>query len=95
MTKYTINRALVLQKSIRERLAELRQLRASVAVNETWFQGENRRENKANYDIKAVDKKCVELENFLLDVDSLIKQSNAVSTIELDVDVKALLSPLE
>jgi hypothetical protein len=94
MASYTINRALVLGKAVRERLAELRALRNSIATTETWYQAENRRETKPNYDVKEVDKKCVELENFLLDLDSEIKQSNAINTINIDVDVKTLLTPL-
>ena len=47
------------------------------------------------YDVKIVDKKIVELQNFLYKADSKIKQSNAITTIDMDVGVDSLLEPLQ
>ena len=93
--KITINQALVLGKTIRQRLGELQNLRNSVANTETrWLSNNERVENKPHYDIKDVDKKVVELENFIYNLDAAIKQSNAVTIVEVDADVKTLLAPL-
>ena len=97
----TINEGMVLQKTIQGRLNELRRLRDSVAVEKhtfrPWGNGEKeiREEITVKYDIKALDKKVVELETFIFKIDSKIKQANAMTKIDLVADVDKLLSPLE
>ena len=46
------------------------------------------------FDVKAVDKKVTELELVLFKMDAAIKQSNALTYIDLEVDVDKLLEPL-
>lgn len=92
----TINKALVLGKSVRERLNDLKQLRQNSAViRRSYLDGKEQERTEPQYDIKKVDQKCIELENFLFTLDSEIKQSNAQTFIKLDGDVKTLLSPVE
>ena len=97
----TVNEGMVLQKTIKERVAELRALRTSVATEKTttypWQEGgkEKIESVTVKYDIKLLDKKIVELELFLFKLDSKIKQSNAKTEIDLVADVDKLLSPLE
>jgi hypothetical protein len=90
----SVNEVMCLQKAVRERLAELQQLRNQVSITETYY-GTKDRVVAPNYDVKAVDKKIVELRNFLLVVDSKIKQSNAITKIEIEVDINELLTPLQ
>jgi flagellar biosynthesis chaperone FliJ len=91
----TINQALVLGKTIRQRLGELQNLRNSVANSETRYMMNNEKiETKPQYNIKEVDKKVVELENFIYNLDAAIKQSNATTIVVIDADVKTLLAPL-
>jgi flagellar biosynthesis chaperone FliJ len=93
--KITINQALVLGKTIRQRLGELQTLRNSVANREIrWGANNEKTETMPQYDIKEVDKKVIELENFIYCLDSTIKQANAVTILEIDADVKTLLAPL-
>jgi hypothetical protein len=93
--KITINQALVLGKTIRQRLGELQSLRNSVANKEVrWMNATERTETTPQYDIKDLDRRVVELENFIYSLDSSIKQSNATTIVEIDADVKALLAPL-
>lgn len=94
MTKMTVNEAMVLAKAIRGRYAELSSLRSSSINRETYF-SEPKKVIEPTYDVKVLDRRCVELENFLLQVETKIKQSNAITTIEIDTDVKSLLTPLE
>uniref|UniRef100_A0A6M3K525 Uncharacterized protein n=1 Tax=viral metagenome TaxID=1070528 RepID=A0A6M3K525_9ZZZZ len=90
----TINSLLVLMKAIRERVNELRALRSQVSVLETYY-GQKEKTVVPQYDVKLVDKKVVELENFLFKADSKIKQANAINTIDIDANVDSLLAPLE
>jgi hypothetical protein len=91
--KITVNAAMVLQKALRGRLAELSSLRSTCATTETYF-GTPQRVVEPKYDVKALDKRCVELENVLLDIDTAIKGSNAIVTIDIAADKNALLAPL-
>jgi hypothetical protein len=93
MAKMTVNEAMVLSKAIRGRYAELSSLRTTSANRETIF-STDKRVIEPLYDVKELDKRCVELENFLLMVETKIKQSNAVTVIEVDSDVKSLLAPI-
>ena len=98
MQKLTVNQLLVLCKEIRNRLNDLRGLRNSVSTRERTYFGvnqENRKEVEPQYDFKAVDKKVTELENWLFKADAAIKQSNAMTVVDVDVDVDTLLAPLE
>lgn len=93
MASMTINEAMVLSKALRGRLAELSQLRSECAIKTTYY-GEKDKVVEPQYDVKKVDKKCVEIENFLFTVDTLIKQSNAVTRITVEGDAQTLLTPL-
>lgn len=95
----TINEGMVLQKAVNGRLNELRKLRDSVSTDRNTYtmygEKEKREEIVVKYDIKLVDKKVVELEIFLFKLDSKIKQANAMTKIDLEANIDALLSPLE
>jgi hypothetical protein len=55
-------------------------------------------ENKVvepQYDVKAVDKKIVELELFLFKADAAVKQANATTQINIEANVDMLLAPLQ
>lgn len=93
MSKMTVNAAMVMAKAIRGRLGELSSLRSQCATKDTFF-GTKEKVVEPMYDMKVLDKKCVELENFLMDVDMKIKQSNAVTEIEVESDAKVLFAPL-
>ena len=97
----TVNEAMVLQRAVKDRLNELRNLRSSVAIEKTttypWREekAEKIEEVKVKYDIKALDKRITELELFLFKADAAIKQSNAMTELKLNADVDKLLAPLE
>jgi len=96
MEKLTINELMALMKSVRERVSSLKALRQQVSVKETiWRSAEFKTITEPQYDVKALDKKVMELENFLFRADSKIKTANARTTVDLDVDVDRLLQPLE
>ena len=91
--QYSINEAMVLSKALRGRLGELSSLRAQCATL-THYYGDAEKTETPQYDVKKVDAKCVAIENFLLLVETAIKQSNAVTKITVDVNAQDLLTPI-
>ena len=47
------------------------------------------------YDIKLIDKKSAELTTALYKIDRAIKEANAVTKVELDVDYDTLVRPID
>ena len=89
----TINEARVKMKMLKVRLGELSHLRSGCSTREIW-----REPNKIIepvYDMKILDKKCTEIENALLEMETAIKQSNAMVKISVEADIKSLLAPLQ
>ncbi len=96
--KMSINQVLSLSKIVREWLNELRSLRQSLATKETNYFGDQeqkRKEIEPQFDVKIVDRKIVELENFLFLADSEVKSSNAKTLLDFDITVEKLLEPLQ
>lgn len=89
----TVNELLVVEKIARERLKDLKELRIEVASKKRFY-GEKESVTEPQYDVKLVDKKVTEIQNFLMIADQKVKQSNAVTNIEFSPDVDKLLSPL-
>jgi len=90
----TVNELLVVEKIVRERLKDLKELRTGVSNKRTYY-GEKESVTEPQYDIKKVDKKITELQNFLMVADQKVKQSNAKTKIDFEPDINNLLSPLE
>ena len=92
----TINELLGLIKIVKVRASELRSLRSQISTKESWSYSDNREKYvEPQYDVKAVDRKITELETFIFKADSAIKQSNAVTKIDIDAQVDNLLAPLQ
>ncbi len=90
----TINEVLVYMKTVRERIKDLKELRVQSANKETYYSAKEKM-IEPTYDIKELDKKIVELQNWCSLADAKIKMSNAVTTIEIDLNLEGLLSPLK
>jgi len=91
----TINELLILIKVIKERINVLKSLEIQVSRSETMFYGKDEKKLiEPKYDVKLVDKKIVELEKFLLEAETKIKTSNAITKVEIDIDVDKLLDPI-
>ena len=91
----TVNEGLLLIKTLRQRQASLEALRNEVSVREEYYEPKKIKEPK--YDVVEVDRKVVKLANAILLVDSLIKTSNAVTSIDVEgkINQEELLSPLD
>ena len=98
----TINEAMVLQKTIRQRVSDLSSLRNANAVERNTYyrigndvEEKKREELKVQYDPKKLDAKIVELELFLFKVDTAIKRANAKAEVDIVADMDKLLAPIE
>lgn len=90
----TINSALVLIKTLRQRQASLEELRNKVSTIDRWMT-EKEKIVEPQYDVRKVDAKAVKLANAILILDSAIKGSNAVTNIRVSLSTEDLLSPIE
>jgi hypothetical protein len=91
----TINEVLVLQKAVRARKNELVALRNQVSIRTTYY-GQKESVVEPQYDVKKLDQQVSALDRWLFKSDTAIKKANAVTEVPgLDMDVDALLSPLE
>jgi len=101
MGKITVNEGMVQLKMLKNRYAELRQMRDISLVreeNRMYNFGDNRGDKETikepKYDAVKLDEKIVEIELALHEIDSRIKASNAVTFIEVAREIKDLLSPI-
>lgn len=96
--KFTISELMTLMKTIRERISSLKGLRSEVSTetkNKWRVSSEIASEVIPKFDVKIVDKKIMELENFLFRADSKIKIVNSKTVVDYEVDVEKLLNPLD
>lgn len=92
MHKVTVNYLLALEKSLRERLGQLNELKTQSA-RRTYYENEKREE--PTYDIKKVDQKITAINKALFEINHKVKESNAKTVIETDIEYDALVSELE
>jgi len=90
----TVNELLSLMKIVRERASELKALRSQLSVKERWMTT-SEKIVEPQYNVKLVDTKIVELQNFLFLADSKIKTINARTEVDFEINVSDLLSPLQ
>lgn len=96
----TINESLSFLKIIRQRKAELENLRSQVSTKKTdtyWGERDNSKKDtlvEPQFDVKQVDRKIVELANAIYLIDSAIKQANATVQLGINIDRDKLLEPL-
>lgn len=90
--KHTINRLLAMEKSLRERLVQLNELKKE-SSRYTIF-SEDKKEYPT-YDVKKVDKKITDINKALFEISHKIKESNAKTRIDVDINYDELVSALE
>jgi len=95
MDGMTINEALALSKAVRERLTILKSMADDSSKKEIWFRSEGEKHVEPKYDIDDVDSKIVVLQRWLFKVDAAIKQSNAVTKINIDTDIDELFKTVK
>ena len=91
----TVNGALCAQKALVQRRTQLNEVKNASTQREYFLDDGNKTSKEPTYDIKQVDKKIVAINNALFKMDQAIKESNAKIQIDLNIDLDALMSPLE
>jgi len=96
--RISINRALALDRLLKERVNDLKRLRSEVAVKKvsSWMSREGQQEEiTPQYDIRKLDRKALLLQQAIYEIDAMVKESNASTTVELSTSIDELLTPLE
>ena len=82
---YTVNTLLCLEKSLKSRLVQLKELTNESTKRTMWMDRlEPQKIEEPTYDIKKVDEKVVKLTRALFDIDMRIKEVNAKTKVELE-----------
>jgi hypothetical protein len=95
-----ISEAMVLQKTLKQRISDLQSMRNSNLNRTRTYsylgdgQPKERIETEPQYDPRLVDAKIVEIETFLFKIDAAIKKANARAEIGIEADVDKLLEPI-
>jgi glutaredoxin 2 len=92
MAQKTVNYLLAMEKSLRERLNQLNELKTQSA-RRTFYDADKREE--PTYDIKKVDQKITAINKALFEINHKIKESNAKTTVEVELSYDDLVSELE
>lgn len=90
---YTINTLLCLQKNLKARLVQLKELAEKSTKKTTWMETDKHEE--PTYDIKLVDKKIVKLNKALFNIDMKLKEVNALTKVDIELDYDDLMSALD
>lgn len=89
----TVNQALQLVKATKQRIKSLEEMRDKVSVKERYY-GTADKQVEPLYSVQVVDLKITRLQELLFTLESLIKHSNAITKIEVDVDTSMIFEPL-
>lgn len=93
MAQLTVGKALEMMKALKDRKKQLEELLKETATETSW-RDPAPREKTPKYDVVIVDQKLSDINNALFDLASTIKQVNAQTVMDFEVDFKALMSPL-
>ena len=89
----TVSEALSTRQILLQRRNQLNELKKEVATRERWY-GDKDHVKEPVYDVCEVDKKIVKINIALLGIDKKIKASNAVTNIDMEIDLNDLLSEI-
>jgi hypothetical protein len=95
MEKMSINAALSMKASLQSRLSELKGMKSEAATRRISRYDGKEDIVEPTYDIKVIDKKCAELTSALFLLDKGIKQANATTKFDVDVNYVELMKPIE
>ena len=92
MASMTVSYLLSMEKSLKGRLSQLKELRSDVATRDIW--GDKDKIKEPQYDVKKVDAMITNINKALFELDQKIKESNARTKIKVDVDYDSLMSEI-
>jgi hypothetical protein len=90
----TISSFLSMQNALNTRRSQLVDLKNSCTSRTTTFYGDQKNVQEPTYDIKNVDKKIIDINKALFKIDQKIKESNAKTSISIDMDFDNLMSEI-
>jgi hypothetical protein len=93
MKPVTVNYLLAMEKSLRERLSQLNELKIASSKRTYW--SESDKVEEPTYPIKQIDSKITSINKALFEINHKVKESNAKTTIEIDIDYNTLVSEIE
>lgn len=91
--KLTISKALAMEKSLRERLGQLKALAIESSKRSIWE--DSKKMDEPTYDVKKVDKKITEINKALFELNHSVKDSNAKTALDVEIDYNDLVSEIE
>ena len=91
--KITINSLLTMERNLKSRLSQLNELRNSTSTRETYF--EKDKVIEPLYDVKLVDKKMTKITKALYFINNAVKESNAKTKVDIDINYDDLVSEIE
>ena len=91
--KNSVSTWLSMSANLRSRLKDIQEMKSSASTRKI-FQDKDVVE-EPTYSIKDLDKKSVDIHNALFQIDKSIKESNARTDIELDVDYTKLMEAIQ
>jgi len=97
----TINEAMVMQRTIRDRINSLSSLRNANSTRTrtmSYLGGGEPKEQvtiEPQYDVRDLDAKIVELEGMMFKIDVSIKRANAKTEIGVEFDIDKILEPIK
>jgi len=93
--KASVNAFLSMQKALLTRRGQLEAVKNSSAMSTSYYsQGVETRVEKPTYDIKAADRMITKINRALFEIDTKVKQSNAVTEIDIALDFDDLMKEL-
>ncbi len=95
MTTQSVNAWLSMKNSLQARLSELKDMKSSASTRQVNRYEGHEQITEPTYDIKQIDRKCAEITAALFKIDRAIKEANARTTVDLEVDYDALVKPIE
>ena len=95
MPKQSVNAWLSMKNSLQSRLAEVKDMKGMASSRRVTKYTDREDITEPTYDIKQIDKKCAMLTTALFKIDRAIKEANAKTQVDLDVDYDELVKPIE
>jgi hypothetical protein len=84
-----------MKNSLQARLAEVKGMKSEASYRLISDYDGRKEVREPTYDIKQIDKKSAALTTALFKIDRAIKEANAATKVELDVDYDALVAPID
>jgi hypothetical protein len=91
----TVNAFLSMQNALNQRRVQLNELKNAATTRSWMMSGNEKTGTEPTYDIKKVDKKLSDINKALFKLDSGIKETNAKTSMKIDIDFDALMSKIE